>query len=176
MARSEPQSAGKWFVAVVVVFVVAFVVVPYALFLYSWRDATRRGPLVHRTSWPRPIQKLYSSMERDGQVSNSFGVYLLQGRPGDTDSTVVCRLPDSSAAFEFLEQHLELRPVAFNQQISRFTSELVRLAPPDWCAPTTDKTQWYMSRRFLEGDEGDLYVVARDAAAKRIYIHYHFNF
>ena len=148
---------------------------PYALYTYSWRDTTPRGPLTSPKTWPKPIRDLSAEAKRSGVDVDQLEVFLLYGRLGDTVSTVICRLPESSGTFEFLRKQLELQPVSA-EKVERVRDEVARLAPPpEWWA-SSGETELFASRHLLEGGEGDLYVVARDPEQHRIFIHYDFNF
>jgi hypothetical protein len=84
-------------------------------------------------------------------------------------------MPDNPQSFEFLSQHLELKSVAdSNRQYFRVVAD--ENAPADWWTSSSNNKQVFVSRNIWKEIQAERFVVARDEARKRIYIHYEFNF
>lgn len=145
----------------------------FALFLYAWRDQSPRGQLVSSQDWPAPIRELHAAMKKQVQVP-AFEVYLLQGQPTWTVSTVMCRVEDAPGVLDFLKAKLKLRAVPAENTWSNlfFTSAL----PGDWRPASRAGSEYYASRHWLAGGEGTLFAVARDPQTRRLFLYYSFNF
>jgi hypothetical protein len=162
-------------------FVMLLLIVPCAWMGYAWRDITPREPLTEQSSWPLPLRDLRAAATRRGIDMAEMEAYLVNGRPGDMDSTVFCRMPESPNVLEFLKRELELRPLAINggdvnQRLAPGFRVPKSLAPAKWWETNHSSTELFVSRRMLEGDEGDLYVVVRDPTRRLIFIRYYYNF
>ena len=143
----------------------------------AWRDTTPRGPLNARTDWPEPVRDIQAALTDAGVNAASFEVYLLYGEPGQTLSTVVCRLDDSSAAMDSLQAQLHLKTVSRDNAFQWAGSQVLYYSATDWWpSDHEDNVEYFASERLIAGDEADLYVVARDTTTNRIFIHYNYNF
>jgi len=178
MSRPAKKSWPSWLASIVILTILALVSAPFAWYVYACRDTTPRGPLIGSSNWPEPIRDLHAAMVNSGIDVEPFEVYLIQGRPGDTISTVICRMPASVPAFEFLKAKLGMQTLpADKKDYAGFVKrEITRFAPPDWSTFAEENAEYLASRGILEGDEGDLYLVAHDPAHDRLFLHYYFNF
>ena len=145
------------------------------LWEYSWRDTTPHGPLMKVTDWPRPISDLYASLNDSGVDTASFSVYLLHGQPGQTLSTVVCRIDIDDDGWETIRRSIELQPIPLSQ-CRQLRHLIASTAGAAWWPGEKDDAAYYASARRLAGDEGDLYYAAREKSTSRAFIHYHYNF
>ena len=168
----------------VLIGVCAIIAVPAVLWFafnimwaYTWRDTTPRGPLATETEWPEPIREMHTAMAKADVDLQSFAVYLLYGQPGQTLSTVVCRMDSSSDALDVLTSHLDLKPITCDDSARWAGNEVLQYTSSDWWAPDDDdNARYYASNNLVVGDEADQYVVAHDVSRNIIFIHYYFNF
>src|SRR5688572_15621262 len=61
-------------------------------------------------------------------------------------------------------------------RISQHAKRDAQFVPPDWWPASDSTVEYFASRGVLNGDEGDLYVVAHERQQRRIFIHYYYNF
>ncbi|WP_442509864.1 hypothetical protein SH528x_001464 [Novipirellula sp. SH528] len=173
---APPKSnAVLWFVA----FIFAALLILFITFsnqwANGWRDTTPRGPLTAVTDWPEPIIELRASLNESGANTDGFSVYLLQGQPGQTLSTVVCRLPVDDATWDAIRRKLDLQLIP-DANGDSMRSSIVPLSDASWWPESSPSVAYFASARLLAGDEADLYQAAHDSGSKMAYIHYHFNF
>jgi hypothetical protein len=178
MARTSPT---LWLYALAfyaALFVFTFGCLPFAWYLYSWRDTTPRGPLPTPADWPEPIRDLHSKMTQAGVVSGPFEVYLIYGEPGSTLSTVICRMPKTAEAVEFVTATLGMKDVTDAElpYVKMSDRAAENSAPSGWWATSNASTQVFASQQILIGGEGDLYIMAINPEEDRIFIYYEFNF
>jgi len=166
-------------ILIVVALVVGLAVCAVAAFVvlcsWTWRDTTPRGPLASVSDWPEPVQDLYASLNDAGVDTETFSVYLLYGQPGETLSTVVCRVDVDDTGWRAIQRKLDLQPIPDSDGKS-LRDVIVSSADPSWWPPSTSHAQYFASARLLAGDEADLYYAARDLDSGRAFVHYHFNF
>jgi hypothetical protein len=166
-----------WALAIVVVLCIAAVV----LFNVSMH-AFFRAVLVGNTGsvdlvaeWPKPLKELIEDAARHKIAIEDVKVYCLcQG----FDPEYVWRMRASRGLLDLLRSRWELSPTpppdrgAFCGK-----SSLSGDATPDWCLPKKDaETQFYASKRLLQGEKGDLFRVAVDGKHEIVFVHYHYNF
>lgn len=132
------------------------------------------------STWPIPLQELRKAITAGSSDphSASMELLLLSGLPephGVGDAMVRIR-PCSKATLDVVVSQLELRPT---DQAPEFTASAERVresAPPDWWAQKTTFAKYYVSQRWIDGGEADLYLAAYDESAEFIYLLYTYNF
>jgi hypothetical protein len=129
------------------------------LLVMPWQDTTPRGPLVDPLNWPEPIRDLHADMISSGINVESFEVFLVHGRPGDTDSTVICRMSDSPTILDFLTTKLEAKQVDADKlpYMGTVRRDVPEFAPANWWVEPNATAEYFASRGILEGSEGDWY-------------------
>jgi len=125
------------------------------------------GLLTSDQDWPIPIRELRDKLRQACVNTNDFEVYHLDGLRGSDHSTVVCRLGDSQATFDFLVQKFGLETLEDGEPLT--SGEL----PPGWWSHSIPPL---FSEAIRHGDEGPLYMVVHDAPGRRIFVRYEFNF
>lgn len=133
-----------------------------------FRRNQHRGPLADRSDWPDPIRRLDSFLKEAGVETESFSVWLLDGKPNRVLSTVVCRLNVDDNGWRVLQEKLELQLV----------SESVGGSIRDSVISRSDESWWPASSEsveFFAGEESDPYTVACDKVASRVFIFYEYD-
>ena len=117
-------------------------------------------------------------MKDEGVVAEPFEVFLIEGQPGSTLSTVICRLPDSNGVVDFLKDTIGLLPEGDKNPVyvNYVERQVGRSAPSGWWVDSKDQAQYYASKNVIEGGEGDMYLMASDEDHNRVYLYYYFNF
>jgi hypothetical protein len=146
-------------------------VVSFALLYYGtnlFRHDKDRGPLADSSDWPDPIRRIHSFLNDAGVETESFTVYLLDGKPNRVLSTVVCRLSVDDDGWKAIREKLELQPVSESVGGSIRDSVISRSDESWWPVPSE-------SVEYFAGEEADPYTAARDKAASRVFILYEYN-
>jgi hypothetical protein len=133
------------------------------------------GPVTSSREWPKPLKELTEGAAQAKITIEDVKVHCLcQG----FDPEYVWRMRASRGLFDLLRSRWELSPTpppdrgAFCGK-SSFSGD----ATPDWCLPKRNaETQFYASKRLLQGEKGDLFRVAVDTKREIVFVHYHYNF
>ena len=128
--------------------------------------------------WPNAVRDLRNSLTATTPSLRMDG-HLLSGKPGPNSiGEAVFRVHNASVeTFEQLKSTLQLVPVAPEDDLAKWGDFVVKNSSGQWWAANDqDGTELYASQNLLEGEEGDLYVVARETSSGTVYVCYHFNF
>lgn len=147
-------------------------------YIWFWHDSTPRGILVSTADWPDAVQQLHEKLVAIDPAIDVDG-YLTHGQPGPFSvSEAAFRVCHSSPEIvDALKNELKLVSIKSNHRLAGWGQVVIDKASNEWWAsPRFNDTQIFASQPLLDGEEGDLYVVAYESATNTIYISYHFNF
>jgi hypothetical protein len=140
----------------------------FALMYYgtNWfRHDKDRGLLADIADWPDPIRRLHTFLKETGVDTESFSVYLLDGKPNRVLSTVICRLSVDENGWTVIQEKLELQPVSESVGGSIRDSVISRSDESWWPVPSE-------SVEYFAGEEEEPYTAARDRASFLAFILY----
>lgn len=141
-------------------------------------EKPRHTLLISTADWPHAVQQLHSDLS-DVDSTIVMDGHLIAGSPGPHSiNEAVFRIHNTSPELiAKLNAVLNLVPIEPEHDLSRWGDVVVKNSSNEWWpASCGGKAELFASKPLLDGEEGDLYVVARENSTKTIYICYHFNF
>jgi|GEM_PF-5395847 len=148
---------------------------------YIWwdmgRDRTVREVMPSVSDWPHAVQELHANLVATHPELNMDG-FLMYGVPGPHSvSEAAFRIHDADqTTFDLLKSELQLVEIEPDHRMLGWGRVVVEKTTPEWWISADDDGTYYACQNLLDGEDGDLYVVAYASGTKMIYISYHFNF
>lgn len=173
MKQLSKPPVRRYIVAIIVTATLSAIVLMVILLKQSQQS-------VFRTSldWPESILSLTNRLVEVESTITIDGL-LIAGLPTPNGvNEAVFRVENCmSGSFEMIREKLELVSIAESHSLTTWIPYVKEKSDLGWWPNSqSGEINYYASSHYLDGGEGDLYVVTYEPTQNRCFIIYHFNF
>lgn len=144
---------------------------PFGCLTYAWHDLSEPIGVVGPDRWPIALAENHADWQRGG--ANVDAIEVFATREDMLGGTAICKVADKPETWAYFQQRCS-SDVMESPEMARSRWEEIDSRYPGW-APDLDDPDVEMLPRSGRSDDTMLRV-ARDPAAKAIYIDYYFDF